>query len=183
MSGWSRVQLTTSCVPCTMFSTPLQAACVNHLAHGPCAKCPLQLNQAGGEVQGIKSVSSPRHQGHVSMPPATARSLTAKPASSLSKRCSPAQTHGGKPACCARSASITAAPGSFSEGLSTKVLPAVTAMGNIHSGIMAGKLKGQMPAQTCSIDRSMICIMGMRLLSSLANSGWSLCQHLLQHQA
>ena len=59
MSGWSRVQLTTSRVPCTMFSTPLQAACVNHLAHGPCAKCPLQLIQAGGEVQGIKVCLQP----------------------------------------------------------------------------------------------------------------------------
>lgn len=56
----------------------------------------------------------------------------------------------GKPACWARSASMTAAPGSFSEGFSTKVLPAVTATGNIHRGIMAGKLKGQMPAHTCA---------------------------------
>ena len=43
------------------------------------------------------------------------------------------------------------APGSFSEGFSTKVLPVVHAMGNIHSGIMAGKLKGQMPAHTCTV--------------------------------
>ena len=55
----------------------------------------------------------------------------------------------GKPACWAKSASMTAAPGSFSEGFRTNVLPAVTAIGNIHRGIMAGKLKGQMPAQTC----------------------------------
>ena len=48
----------------------------------------------------------------------------------------------------ARSASMREAPGSFSEGFSTKVLPEVTAIGNIHSGIMAGKLKGQMPATT-----------------------------------
>ena len=41
------------------------------------------------------------------------------------------------------------APGSFSEGFRTKVLPVVQAMGNIHRGIMAGKLKGQMPAHTC----------------------------------
>ena len=55
----------------------------------------------------------------------------------------------GKPACWAKSASMTAAPGSFSEGFSTKVLPAVTAMGNIQRGIMAGKLKGHIPAHTC----------------------------------
>ena len=32
-----------------------------------------------------------------------------------------------------------------SEGLSTKVLPCGNGHGNIHSGIMAGKLKGVMP--------------------------------------
>ncbi len=41
-----------------------------------------------------------------------------------------------------------AAPGSRSEGFSTKVLPHTVARGNIHRGIMAGKLKGQMPATT-----------------------------------
>lgn len=40
------------------------------------------------------------------------------------------------------------APGSFSEGLSTYVLPVTTPTGNIHNGIMAGKLKGQIPAHT-----------------------------------
>ena len=48
------------------------------------------------------------------------------------------------------SASIMAAPGSFSEGLSTKVLPEATASGYSQSGTMAGKLNGQMPAQTCN---------------------------------
>ena len=48
----------------------------------------------------------------------------------------------------ASSASMTAAPGSFSDGFSTNVLPAVTASGNIHSGTIAGKLNGQMPAHT-----------------------------------
>ena len=38
--------------------------------------------------------------------------------------------------------------GSCSEGLSTKVLPQTMAIGNIHSGIMAGKLNGVMPAHT-----------------------------------
>ena len=53
------------------------------------------------------------------------------------------------PACCASSASISDAPGSFSEGLSTKVLPAAMATGHIQSGTIAGKLNGQMPATTC----------------------------------
>mmetsp|Transcript_32087 Transcript_32087/g.47394 ORF Transcript_32087/g.47394 Transcript_32087/m.47394 type:complete len:213 (+) Transcript_32087:543-1181(+) len=44
-------------------------------------------------------------------------------------------------------------PGVFSEGFSTKVLPAAMARGNIHNGIMAGKLNGQMPAQTPSGSR------------------------------
>eukprot|EP00698_Gefionella_okellyi_P013677 TRINITY_DN3763_c0_g1_i1.p1 TRINITY_DN3763_c0_g1~~TRINITY_DN3763_c0_g1_i1.p1 ORF type:complete len:705 (-),score=165.84 TRINITY_DN3763_c0_g1_i1:76-2190(-) len=39
-------------------------------------------------------------------------------------------------------------PGSRSLGLITKVLPQVIAIGNIHRGIMAGKLKGVIPAQT-----------------------------------
>ena len=34
-----------------------------------------------------------------------------------------------------------------------KQLPTVTAMGNIHSGTMAGKLKGVMPATTPSASR------------------------------
>ena len=38
--------------------------------------------------------------------------------------------------------------GSCSEGLSTNVLPQTMAIGNIHSGIIAGKLKGVMPAHT-----------------------------------
>lgn len=55
----------------------------------------------------------------------------------------------GRPACSASSASKMLAPGSFSLGFKTKVLPAVTAIGYIHRGTMAGKLKGQMPAHTC----------------------------------
>lgn len=59
------------------------------------------------------------------------------------------ETYFGSPASMASSASIMDAPGSFSEGFSTKVFPVVHAMGNIQRGIMAGKLKGQMPAHTC----------------------------------
>jgi hypothetical protein len=42
------------------------------------------------------------------------------------------------------------APGSFSEGFRIMVLPQPVDMGNIHRGIIAGKLKGQMPAVTPS---------------------------------
>ena len=64
------------------------------------------------------------------------------------------ETHFGRPASMASSASIMDAPGSFSDGFRTKVLPVVQAMGNIHRGIMAGKLKGQMPAHTCTAHSS-----------------------------
>ena len=50
-----------------------------------------------------------------------------------------------RPASVASRASTMAVVGTFSEGLSRKVLPHVTATGNIQSGIMAGKLKGAMP--------------------------------------
>jgi hypothetical protein len=48
---------------------------------------------------------------------------------------------------------MAAVSGTFSEGLSTKAFPRVTAMGNIHIGTMAGKLKGTMPATTPSGSR------------------------------
>jgi hypothetical protein len=47
------------------------------------------------------------------------------------------------------SARSMAAPGSFSEGFRTIVLPVVTHTGNIQRGTIAGKLNGQIPAQTC----------------------------------
>lgn len=53
----------------------------------------------------------------------------------------------GKPASVAMDASIMAAPGHFSDGFITNVFPAAIARGNIHSGIIAGKLKGQIPAK------------------------------------
>ena len=40
------------------------------------------------------------------------------------------------------------ADGSRSEGLSTKVFPQAMALGAIHIGTMAGKLKGVIPATT-----------------------------------
>ena len=50
-------------------------------------------------------------------------------------------TPGGTPACSASSASSIGVIGSCSEGLSTKVLPQTMAIGNIHSGIIAGKVE------------------------------------------
>ena len=40
------------------------------------------------------------------------------------------------------------AEGTFSDGLRMKVLPQAIAIGNIHSGTIAGKLNGVMPAHT-----------------------------------
>mmetsp|Transcript_108572 Transcript_108572/g.324663 ORF Transcript_108572/g.324663 Transcript_108572/m.324663 type:complete len:403 (+) Transcript_108572:517-1725(+) len=59
-------------------------------------------------------------------------------------------TPSGTPASRASSTSLMAVSGTRSDGFMTKVLPQVMATGNIQSGIMAGKLKGQMPAQTPS---------------------------------
>ncbi|MDT4831831.1 hypothetical protein FQZ97_653560 [compost metagenome] len=44
--------------------------------------------------------------------------------------------------------------GSVGLGLSTKVLPAAMATGNIHMGTITGKLKGVIPATTPSGWRS-----------------------------
>ena len=49
------------------------------------------------------------------------------------------------------------APGSFSDGLSTKVLPQAIALANIHIGTIAGKLNGVIPATTpsgCLIEKT-----------------------------
>ena len=62
--------------------------------------------------------------------------------------CTTLSTPFGMPASSASSASIMAVSGVRSEGFSTNVLPHVMATGYIHSGIMAGKLKGQMPPTT-----------------------------------
>ena len=59
-------------------------------------------------------------------------------------------TPSGRPACAHSSASSSEAPGSRSDGLSTKAFPQAMATGNIHIGTMAGKLNGVMPATTPS---------------------------------
>jgi hypothetical protein len=56
----------------------------------------------------------------------------------------------GMPASSASSTRRMVTIGSCSDGLSTKVLPVAMAIGNIHSGIIAGKLNGVMPAHTPS---------------------------------
>ena len=53
----------------------------------------------------------------------------------------------GAPACMNNSASLFAVMGSCSEGFKIKVLPHAIAMGNIHKGIIAGKLNGVIPRQ------------------------------------
>mmetsp|Transcript_34434 Transcript_34434/g.93294 ORF Transcript_34434/g.93294 Transcript_34434/m.93294 type:complete len:202 (+) Transcript_34434:627-1232(+) len=59
-------------------------------------------------------------------------------------------TPSGTPASLASSTSLRVVMGTRSEGLMTKVFPHEMATGNIHSGIIAGKLNGQMPAHTPS---------------------------------
>ena len=59
--------------------------------------------------------------------------------------CTTLNTPSGRPASAHSCASSSDADGSFSDGLSTKVLPQAIAIGNIHIGTMAGKLNGVMP--------------------------------------
>ena len=54
----------------------------------------------------------------------------------------------GAPASTNNSASLLDVMGSCSEGFRIKVFPQAIAMGNIQSGIIAGKLKGVIPKQT-----------------------------------
>ena len=58
------------------------------------------------------------------------------------------KTPSGSPASISSSPSRTADSGTFSDGLSTNVLPQASATGNIQSGTIAGKLNGVIPAQT-----------------------------------
>ena len=57
-------------------------------------------------------------------------------------------TPSGKFNCCINSVKKMADPATLSLGFKMKVFPVVKATGNIHKGIMAGKLKAGIPAQT-----------------------------------
>ena len=62
----------------------------------------------------------------------------------------------GSPASVSNSANMIGTDGSRSEGFSIKAFPAAIAGQNFHIGIMAGKLKGVIPATTpngCLIDQ------------------------------
>ena len=65
-------------------------------------------------------------------------------------------TPSGNPASFNNSASLNAHDGSFSDGFRINEFPHAIAIGNIHIGTIAGKLKGVMPAHTpsgCLIDQ------------------------------
>ena len=62
--------------------------------------------------------------------------------------CSTVKMPSGRPASFHSRARNNAAEGSFSLGLRMKALPHAIALAHIHSGTMAGKLKGVMPATT-----------------------------------
>ena len=55
-------------------------------------------------------------------------------------------TPGGAPASSNNSANLIGQEGSLSLGFNIKVFPQAIAMGNIHKGTIAGKLKGVRPA-------------------------------------
>lgn len=67
--------------------------------------------------------------------------------------CTTLNTRPGSPASAYSPAIRFDAEGSRSLGLRTKVLPVAMAMGCIHSGTMAGKLNGVIPAHTPSGSR------------------------------
>ena len=60
------------------------------------------------------------------------------------------KTPSGSPAFFQSSARNSEADGSFSLGLRMNALPVAMALAHIHSGTIAGKLKGVMPATTPS---------------------------------
>ncbi|CFQ99481.1 Uncharacterised protein [Mycobacterium tuberculosis] len=62
--------------------------------------------------------------------------------------CTTWNTPAGRPALMNSSASLTGTDGSRSLGLSTKALPHARAGPAFHSGIIAGKLNGVIPATT-----------------------------------
>src|SRR5210317_1848420 len=64
-------------------------------------------------------------------------------------------TPSGNPASESSSANLIGQEGSFSDGFKMNVFPHAIAIGNIHIGTIAGKLKGVMPATTkgCLIDQ------------------------------
>ncbi len=64
--------------------------------------------------------------------------------------CTTLSTPGGRPASSASWARNSDDEGSCSDGLSTKVLPQATAIGNMKHGSMTGKLNAVMPAHTPS---------------------------------
>ena len=68
--------------------------------------------------------------------------------------CTTENTPSGSPAAFHILARNSDADGSRSDGLSTNALPVAMAIGAIHSGTIAGKLNGVMPATTPSGSRN-----------------------------
>ena len=87
----------------------------------------------------------------------------------------------GRPASCISSASISGTEGSRSEGLRMKALPQARAGHIFHSGIIAGKLKGVMPATTPSGWR--IEYMSMPGPAPSVNSPFRRCGAPMQNSA
>src|SRR5436305_11650604 len=80
---------------------------------------------------------------------ATCGAVNSASTASLSP-CRTVNTPWGSPARFHISASHSDADGSFSLGLRMKALPVAMALAHIHSGTMAGKLNGVIPATTPS---------------------------------
>ena len=115
-----------------------------HVVLGPAEGLhPLTVGRPGlVDVPGHRGRSDEADRGHV-------RVLQQRVTAELSP-CSTVNTPSGRPACCHSSASSSDADGSFSLGLSTKLLPVAMALAHIHNGTITGKLNGVMPATTPS---------------------------------
>ena len=75
-------------------------------------------------------------------------SCVSRPSTACLSPCRTLKTPSGRPASLSHWASNNEADGSRSDGLRIKQFPVTRAMGNIHIGTIAGKLKGVMPATT-----------------------------------
>src|SRR5438045_7153787 len=84
------------------------------------------------------------------------------------------KTPSGSPASFNNSAVRNDADGSFSDGLSTKVLPHAIAGAHIHIGTIAGKLNGVIPATTpsgCRIEYTSMPVDACSEYSDLSSVG------------
>ncbi len=91
------------------------------------------------------------------------------------------KTPSGNPASFKSSANFMEQEGSFSDGFNTKVFPQAIAIGNIHIGTIAGKLKGVMLILG-EVDKMVDLKAGKKFASLIKNSKTQIldrCGHMI----